>query len=439
MTHTSKIKVVDVPLGEIIQDLEFRQELGDIAGLAKQIADQGLLQPIMLNTAKKVVFGRRRLEAVKSLGWPTIPAIIRVDAEELPEREAELIENLARKDHTWWERAQLEERIFRLKKEKNPDWSNREQAEYLGESHTSVNRQRELAAAIEVVPDLKEADNASQAWKVYSRLKEDVVLSAMKAKAKADISDKVGEAKSGVKVKSKYLAIAEKGYVVGDTITALQKHRPGSMHFAEVDPPYGVELNKRKSRNVNDNAVLYQEVDAKVYPQFLLQTALGTYNALAEDAFCVWWFGPTWDREVRDVLREVGFAVSDVYAVWTKGTAGQTASPDTHLGNACEFFYYARKGSPKLAKPGRSNEFAFKPVPPSQKIHPTEKPLELMQEIVDTFCYPGQRILVPFLGSGVTLRAAFSRGCTGWGWDLEEINKGRFEGRVAEDVEKGIY
>ena len=149
----------------------------------------------------------------------------------------------------------------------------------------------------------------------------------------------------------------------------------------------------------------------------------------------------TWYPTVLSKLRKAGFKVNDIPCIWTKGGAGQTASPDTTLGSSYEPFFVCRKGSPSLTKAGRSNVFDFKPVPPSKKIHATEKPLDLMVEILDTFTLPGMRILVPFLGSGVTLRAAFVNKHFGrcWGWDLSSNMQTRFLGKVMEDQENGLY
>jgi N6-adenosine-specific RNA methylase IME4/ParB-like chromosome segregation protein Spo0J len=78
-----------------------RKELGDIDALTSSIRDVGLLQPIVVTPAKKLVAGARRLAAVKSLGWVKVP--VRVvngldDAARL--LRAERDENVCRKDFT---------------------------------------------------------------------------------------------------------------------------------------------------------------------------------------------------------------------------------------------------------------------------------------------------------------------------------------------------
>jgi site-specific DNA-methyltransferase (adenine-specific) len=73
----------------------------------------------------------------------------------------------------------------------------------------------------------------------------------------------------------------------------------------------------------------------------------------------------------------------------------------------------------------------------SKKIHATEKPLLLLKEILRIVLFPGSSILVPFLGSGSTLRAAYRLGHTGIGWDLAPEHKEAFLRRVQDDQKDG--
>ena len=159
---------------------------------------------------------------------------------------------------------------------------------------------------------------------------------------------------------------------------------------------------------------------------------------MSHNSFCIWWFGITHYTMIRDSLRHAGFTLSDVPAIWYKGGTGQTLQPDHALANSYETFFVCRKGKPQLLKPARSNVFEFAPVPPQRKIHATEKPIELMMEIADTFVWPNALCCVPFLGSGVTLRAVYRHGTTGYGWDLEDENRNNFLAAVNEDIEGGL-
>jgi ParB family chromosome partitioning protein len=61
-----------------ISDERIRRDMGDIKGLAQNIAIVGLLQPIVVTADGLLVAGARRLAAVKELGWTEIPAVLMV-------------------------------------------------------------------------------------------------------------------------------------------------------------------------------------------------------------------------------------------------------------------------------------------------------------------------------------------------------------------------
>jgi ParB family transcriptional regulator, chromosome partitioning protein len=54
-----------------------RQDLGDLAALASSMDTLGMLQPITITPDGLLVCGRRRLEAARQLGWPTIKVWVR--------------------------------------------------------------------------------------------------------------------------------------------------------------------------------------------------------------------------------------------------------------------------------------------------------------------------------------------------------------------------
>jgi len=58
----------------------FREDPGDVDGLAETIADQGLLQPLgvvgMGENRYRVVYGNRRREAAIKLNMPKVPCIL---------------------------------------------------------------------------------------------------------------------------------------------------------------------------------------------------------------------------------------------------------------------------------------------------------------------------------------------------------------------------
>jgi site-specific DNA-methyltransferase (adenine-specific) len=76
------------------------------------------------------------------------------------------------------------------------------------------------------------------------------------------------------------------------------------------------------------------------------------------------------------------------------------------------------------------NVFDYNYVPSASRIHPLERPIEMMEDIISTFVPPASTIMVPFLGSGNTLLAAYNLGCEGFGFDLNQAYRDAYVVRV---------
>ena len=148
---------------------------------------------------------------------------------------------------------------------------------------------------------------------------------------------------------------------------------------------------------------------------------------MTQHSWLICWFAPQpWFEDIYELLVTTGFETTRMCGIWTKGTPGQSMNPSTRLSNSYEMFFYAWKGQPALNKPGHGNEFHFSPVPAQQKTHPTERPVELMKELYDTFAFAGSRVLIPFLGSGNGIFAANELGMSAVGFELSKGYKDSF-------------
>ncbi len=88
--------------------IRHRKDLGDIEGLMRSIEEVGLLQPITITPDGVLVCGRRRLEAVRRLGWRTLKVWVRSRiSDELSHVLAQQAENTQRKPLTDIEAAAL--------------------------------------------------------------------------------------------------------------------------------------------------------------------------------------------------------------------------------------------------------------------------------------------------------------------------------------------
>lgn len=413
-----QVKISDIKVGE-----RFRVEYGDLSGLAESITAKGLIQPITVSPELNLVAGGRRLAAAKQAGMDKISAIIREVTDELDLREVELIENSFREDFTWSERAAVTARIHQLCKDLGRPSTIRAIAAMVGDEKSTVYMDLQLAEAVKILPDLAKAKTRDEAVKILGKIQENAIVKEQRERQQTAAMSR------GLK---DMLRIAEANYQIGDTLIELEDLGDNTLvSMIEVDPPYGINLKDMKRKADGVNLVnTYNEVDESEYPNFLATVAKECYRIAARDAWMIWWFGPTHHNSVLMSLRAAGWHVDDIPGIWAKGT-GQTMQPEIYLARTYEPFFICRKGSPALTKRGRPNVFTFAPA--TKKYHPTERPIELMEELLSVFAGPSQTVLVPFLGSGVTLRAAYKVGMKCFGWDINGEYKDRFLLAVEDD------
>lgn len=68
------------------------------------------------------------------------------------------------------------------------------------------------------------------------------------------------------------------------------------------------------------------------------------------------------------------------------------------------------------------------------KVHPTQKPVQLIERLVEIFTDPGDVVIDPVAGSGVTLLAAANLGRRGYGFEIKKEFCRSFEEKIAPSV-----
>jgi ParB-like chromosome segregation protein Spo0J len=112
---TDPVAAPSFPIDRIIVGERHRRDLGDIDGLARSIAEVGLLQPIAVTFDGHLIAGERRLRAVELLGWKTIPYTpIPINLDQIVR--GEFAENTYRKDFTLSEAVAIKRALEPLEK-----------------------------------------------------------------------------------------------------------------------------------------------------------------------------------------------------------------------------------------------------------------------------------------------------------------------------------
>jgi DNA modification methylase len=291
--------------------------------------------------------------------------------------------------------------------------------------------------AMKAVPELALAKTERDALKILNKIEEKILI--------AELTKRQQEQKSPS-------SFAAAHFIIEDAFIGMPKIKSASIDFANVDTPYGIDLTRQKKSQTGirtdddytewsaDNYLKIATCDDKpFYSGYAWDTMREMFRVLKPDAFMVWWFGIQWYAPLFAALSCAGFTVDKIPCVWNGGAGGaQCNQPETTLARSYDTFFMCRKGNPVLVKRGRANIFSFDKAAPQNKIHPTEKPLELMKEIFSLFLLPGMNCISPFLGSGNDLRAMYSMKTSGVGFELDENLKNRFLLRVEDDIKSKI-
>ena len=92
--RTAAPRTLSWPIDKIRIGERTRKDMGDIAGLAANIAEIGLLHPIVVKPDGTLIAGQWRLCALQQLGWKTVPIRV-LDIEVLmPVRERNKVTSL---------------------------------------------------------------------------------------------------------------------------------------------------------------------------------------------------------------------------------------------------------------------------------------------------------------------------------------------------------
>lgn len=422
--------LIEIDVGE-----RRRKEYGDLEGLADTIKENGMIGPIAVRRKPQVegsevkyelAAGGRRFAACMLAGIDPIP--VRIYPEHMDDHQLAVIENLEnvyRKDFTVEELLASAAAIHAAQiaihgerghaQQEEGGWTQAMTADMLNMSTGKVSELLTLAAKSEKHPEIKAAKTLAEAKKISKTIDENKAKSAAARKHEAAAASVAPERAKSALVES---------YIIEDCIAGMKRLPSNTFQCIEIDPPYAIDYKagKEKGRTGGTTTIDYNEIDKEEYIEFMRQVFAECYRLATDDCWLILWHANDWSTRLYRLLKEAGFQLRLLPAIWTKpDTPGFTAQPHRFLGNNYEQFFYAHKGSPKLNRPGRSNVFSFKGIPSQLRSHPTERPIELVQEVLATFAAPGSNVLVPFSGSGNTILAANNLHMTAVGFDLTPL------------------
>lgn len=219
----------------------------------------------------------------------------------------------------------------------------------------------------------------------------------------------------------------------GDCLELMKRLPDGSVDLVLTDPPYkmnhstggctNIGMKDRWNGNIKaGNTVMGFDTSIK-FSDWLPDV----YRVLKDGSHCYIFCN---DKNLQELLNEatsVGFRESNVL-VWMKNNA----CPNRYYMKNCEFVLFLYKGKAKpICNMSSKSAFDCKNINGKNKLHPTEKPVEILEMLIKNSTNIGETVIDPFMGSGSTGVACVNTNRNFIGMEIDpkyfEIAKKRIE------------
>jgi len=219
-------------------------------------------------------------------------------------------------------------------------------------------------------------------------------------------------------------------------------------HAVITDPPYAVsycggraaqeERIAKARRGVEKPSDAYwDDMTPEAYRELLISSLSLAHRYSDPKAPLYLWFASSHLHDVLHCMNETGWQERNLL-VWVKNNgAGALFAQFKHW---YEPLFYAHKQGQAPRWHGPTNERTVweHDKPARSELHPTMKPLPLIERAISNATEPGHLVLDPFLGSGTALIAAERLGRVCYGMDLDarycSVIVARFEAETGESA-----
>lgn len=222
--------------------------------------------------------------------------------------------------------------------------------------------------------------------------------------------------------------------IQGDS-TLIAPTITGPIHAIITDPPYGMAFHSGSAQTA-DGLKWVEDIandgDIDVAIGIFLAAMFPLVENSADEAemyvFCRWSMIGRWIEAVNALEP---FVVKNLL-VWDKGTPGM-GDVEANWGFSYEAIVYAKKGRRPIPN-RRSSVIAVDRTPSNKHIHPTQKPVELLEILLRMSTSPGDLVVDPFAGSGSTIVACERLGRRGIGIELSPAFAERAQARLGQNL-----
>lgn len=170
----------------------------------------------------------------------------------------------------------------------------------------------------------------------------------------------------------------------------------------------------------------------------LIKEPKETWKAPCMVVFCAF------DQQMEIIEKAKEYGLNNyINLVFTKNFSAQVLKANMRVVGNCEYgLILYRDKLPKFNNQGRMvfNAMEWPRDTESEKIHPTQKPIKLLQRLIDLFTDPGEVVIDPCCGSGSTVIASHRSGRSGYGFEIKKnFHKAACEWLERESRQVGLF
>lgn len=412
-----------IPISSISVGARLREEHPeeDFNDLVESIKKFGLLQPILVKKVNgfgepisivdgkfegyELVAGERRLRAVKSLGMTEIKAELSTNPTEEVSLMMEFEENIRRKDFTYQEKAKYVRKFHEtFMKNSGGNWTQELTAISLKLSPASIHFYLEVEQAIADTPEVAKAGTMRGAIKRMKAVKEHAHRLALAAKDETGGQERAREC-----------------LVNGDGVEWMKSLPNESCDLVNLDPPWGEDVSWKTDKAHFEKFDDSEKSASDLIPRLMSEA----WRVLKPNRFCIIWYRVLAYNQIIEWANSLIIEGNSDKTLWQKFNLEHTAMPciwykpdkvsdknyfpEKHLIHSYETFLLLRKGDPIFHPDSEvvQNVFVESRDSHSDLIHPTQKPVALMERIIKLLTVPGELVIDPTSGSGSTLVAGY--------------------------------
>jgi len=401
MQQTETLKIEQVAV-DVLRPAEYNPRVmppDEMKKLQRSLQQWGFVEPLVVRRRDMTVIGgHQRLEAAKSLGMTRVPVVF-VD---LDENQAKALNIALNKIHGDWDLPKLGELLDELKD--LPD---------LDETLTGF--------------DPKEMDQLLAELERSQRSQEEESFDPEAAMLQAQTDTGPTRVQPG-----EVWQLGPHRLLCGDATdpSSWQRLMAGKRaHAVITDPPYAVsyvggraaqqERIAKARRGIDRPSDAYwDELTPEAYRKLLVSSLSLAHQHSDGSAPLYVWFASAHLHHVLHCLEEAGWQERNLI-VWVKNNgAGALFAQYKHWYEPC-FYAHKRGEAPRWNGPTNESTVWEHDKPARNDLHPTMKPLALIERAISNATAPGQLVVDPFVGSGTAIIAAQRTGRVCFGLDLE--------------------